>query len=458
MDFYPRIRKQWEIITQNYPWYFIGFLILAGIIPKIYIVSNLFWIGRVSMDALAVTEQYEFIGSTMEVLQGMIPIAVLALVAQHYHHREKVIEIVKAGLILQIIISLAITVFIVFFIRDVVGMIGTHVSIVDLTGEYLLVRAIVLPIEAVSYTLLIAIKSLQKGKEQLILITTAIIVNIALDLFLVSNTPVSLHLGVQGVAIGYLLTKIVLLVISLAYLIHILKLNITSIITTAWRHQVVPLFKIGSWSGIETAIRSIGIVWILIVLNGLGTAEYGGFGLATWIFWILLMPVIALGQGTSVLVGNYSSEKRYGDLLNIMKTSLVLVTIFTLAVVATGILWWQHVSLFLNPNPEIVAFSVTVFMWYFIGFVGYGIGIVLRSIFYGTGQTRYIFYISCITNLGMILPFFILIQVGILTPTFPMVVAVCMIVNVVDPILAFLWARKVISEFPVMTPDVNPSV
>ncbi|MFA5213035.1 MAG: hypothetical protein WC406_06860, partial [Methanoregula sp.] len=122
MDFSPRIRKQWGIITQNYPWYFIGFLILAGIIPKIYIILNLFWIGRISMDALAVTEQYEFIGSTMEVLQGMIPIAVLALVSQHYHHREKVIEIVKAGLILQIIISLAITVFIVFFIRDVVGM------------------------------------------------------------------------------------------------------------------------------------------------------------------------------------------------------------------------------------------------------------------------------------------------------------------------------------------------
>lgn len=458
MDFYTRIRAQWQIITSVYPWHFIGFLILAGIIPQIYILSNLFWIGRISTDALAITEQYEFIGTAMEVLQAMIPIGVLALVAQHYHNREKVIEIVKAGLILQITISLIITVIIVFFTQEVTGMIGTPIEIGTLTREYLLLSSIVFPFEAVGYILLVAIKSLQKGKEQLILVTISIVMNIVLDLFLISSTPISLQLGVPGVAIAYLLSKMLLMVMSVAYLIHILKINITSIITTTWRHQVVPLFRIGGWTGLETVVRMIGYVLILAALNELGTDEYGGFGLALSVMWMFFTPVFALGQGTSILVGNYLSEKRYGDLLNIMKTSLVLVTAFALAIAITGIVWWHDVSLFLNPNPEIVAYSDATFTLLIIGFIGFCIGVVLRSIFYGTGQTRYIFYITCITNLGMILPFFALIWTGIITPTFTMVVMVYLIVYIVDPILAFLWARKVVSKFPVVKNDAASSV
>ncbi len=48
--FYIHVKKQWEIITQAYPWHFIGFLILAMLIPKSYELSNIYWIGRISMD------------------------------------------------------------------------------------------------------------------------------------------------------------------------------------------------------------------------------------------------------------------------------------------------------------------------------------------------------------------------------------------------------------------------
>lgn len=447
------MKKHWEIITRDYPWHFIGFLILGGIIPKIYILLNLFWIGRISGDAIAITEQYEFLGTAMEVLQGMIPIGVLALVAQHYHNRKNVIEIVKAGLILQIALSLVISGIVIVFTQAVTGMIGTPLSIADLTREYLLLRAIALPVEAVGYILLIAIKSLQKGKEQLILVTISIIANVVLDLFLISSTSVSLHLGIHGVAIAYLLSKLLLMVASLAYLIHILRIDITLIITTAWCHQVIPLIRISGWSGLETAIRMLGYLGVLFLLNGLGTDMYGGFGLGMWILFILLMPVFALGQGTSVLVGNYFSEKRYGDLLNIVKTSLVLVIAFALTIALAGIVWWHDLSLFLNPNPGIVAYSDVTFTLLIIAFIGYCIGIVLRSIFYGTGKTQYIFYITGLTTLGIILPLFALFWTGILIPTFTTVVMVYLIVYIIDPVLAFLWARKVVSEFPVVDHD-----
>ena len=425
-----------------------GFLVLVYLLPYLYTVTNIFWVGRISNDAFAITEQYEFIALAINALEDFIPVGALVLTAQHFHNNKKIIEILKAALILQAALSLCLTVLIFFFNQEFIAMVGTPGSIVTPTMEYLVLRSITIPFYLISCTLIVTIKSLQKGKEAFLLIAISIAVNILLDLLLISNTPVSLQMGVAGVVIAYLITQIVLTAIAAAYLFPLLKITIRSFLTTSWRQEVFPIVRIGGWSGLECAIRMIGVVWILIILNGLGTNEYGGFGIATWIFWILLMPIFAIGQGTSILVGNYFSERRYGDLLNIVKTSFLVVLVFILAVVGTGIFWWHHVSIVLNPNPEVAAFSVATYSGLIIGMIGYGIGVILRSIFYGTGQTRYIFYVGMIANVGIILPFFILVQGGILTPTFPMVMMVYLIANFVDPILKIYWARKVVAGFP----------
>lgn len=449
------IKKHWDTITQAYPWHFIGFLILAMLIPKFYDLSNVYWIGRISTDALAITEQYEFIAVTIEIVNEMIPFGILALVAQNYHNREKVIEILKAGLIIQIAFSLIVTGIVVFFTKDFVGTIGTPAEIVNLTTGYLLLKSIALPFEAIAYILLIAIKSLQKGKEALILVTISVIVNMILDLFLISNTSVSLHLGIQGVAIGYVVSKVLLMIISVAYVIHLLQLDIATILKTKWRDHVAPLFRIGGWTGLDSLVRNVGYMGLLLVLNVMGTNEFGGYGLAMWVMWTLLIPVLALGEGTSVIVGNCFGEKRYEDLLNVVKTSMVLVIIIMLAIAGIGIVWWENLSTFFNPNPNMVTFSVATFWWLIIPYIGFGIGTIFRSIFYGTGQTRYIFYIACIINVGMILPFIALIKMGIITASFSSVMMFYMISFLLDPVLAFIWARKVVSEFSVKNVVAN---
>jgi len=180
----------------------------------------------------------------------------------------------------------------------------------------------------------------------------------------------------------------------------------------------------------------------------MGTNEFGGYGLAMWVMWTLLIPVLALGEGTNVIVGNYFGEKRYEDLLNVVRTSMVLGIAIMLAIAGIGVLWWQNLSTFFNPNPDMVTFSVATFWWLIIPYIGFGIGTIFRSIFYGTGQTRYIFYIACVINIGMLLPFIALIKMGIITASFSSVMMFYMISFLLDPVLAFICARKVVSEFP----------
>ena len=105
MNSFTSLRNYWETLTRAYPWHFIIFLVLAMLIPKLYELSDIYWIGQISFDALAITEQYEFLAVIIEIVNEAIPFGVLALVAQNYHNREKVISILKAGLLLQIAFS-----------------------------------------------------------------------------------------------------------------------------------------------------------------------------------------------------------------------------------------------------------------------------------------------------------------------------------------------------------------
>ncbi|MBR1369814.1 hypothetical protein RJ53_10135 [Methanocalculus chunghsingensis] len=446
MSLFAPLEKYWRTISTAYPWHFIGFLLLAMIIPKVYELSNVYWIGQISFDALAITEQYEFIAVTIEIVNEAIPFGILALIAQNYHNREKVISILKAGLILQLFFSLIVTCIVVFFTNEFVATIGTPAEIVELTKSYLLLKSIALPFEAVAFILLIAIKSLQKGKEALILVSISVFINVILDLLLVSNTSISMQLGIQGVAIGYVISKVVLMIISVAYTLHLLQLGWVTIIQTKWKEEVVPLFRIGGWTGLDSLVRNSGYIGLLLVLNLLGTNEFGGYGLAMWVMWTLLIPVLALGEGTSIVVGNYFGERRFTDLLNVVKVSMVLVIGIMLSIAVIGIFFWEDLSRFLNPNPDMISYSVETFWWLIIPYIGFGIGTILRSVFYGTGQTRYIFYISCFINIGLIVPFVALVVLGIVPASFTSIMMFYMIAFLVDPLLAYIGVRRVISQ------------
>ena len=53
-------------LLKEYPWDFMGFLILALLIPRIYSLTNTYWVGHIDYSALAIAEQYEFMGILIE--------------------------------------------------------------------------------------------------------------------------------------------------------------------------------------------------------------------------------------------------------------------------------------------------------------------------------------------------------------------------------------------------------
>lgn len=437
------LSRKWAEWSKPYPWSFMGFMLLVFLVPQFYNLTNVYWIGRISLDALAITEQFEFVSVSIEIVNETIPFGVLALVAQNYKNREKILSILKAGLIVQVFFSILLMTVIIFFNSQFVKTIGTPQEIVETTRMYLTLKSIALPFESIAFLLLIGIKSMRKGKEAVYLVLFSVILNMALDLTLISNRSFSLQMGIQGVAIGYVISKVALMIVSTIYLGHILKINWTKFIEKVeYKNMFKPLFKIGGWTGLDSLTRNLGYIGLLTVLNVIGVNEFGGYGLAMWVMWTLIIPVLAIAEGTNVAVGNLYGEERYGDIRRVIYTSIALATFTMLLISIIGVFSWEGISRFFNPNPDMIEFSTETFWWLMFPYVLFGIGIVTKSLFIGTGNTRYIFFISLAVNGGLIAPFVIMARTGMIPPTYTSVMGLFFVVFVMDLVITFFFANR----------------
>jgi Na+-driven multidrug efflux pump len=75
---------------------------------------------------------------------------------------------------------------------------------------------------------------MRKGKNVLYIVLFSVALNMVLDLFLISNTSLSLHMGVEGAAIGYVVSKIALFLVASAFAIRILGLKWRSLSLSRW--------------------------------------------------------------------------------------------------------------------------------------------------------------------------------------------------------------------------------
>ena len=81
-----------------------------------------------------------------------------------------------------------------------------------------------------------------------------------------------------------------------------------------------------------------------------------------------------------------------------------------------------------------------------IPYVFYGIGSVLKSVFYGTGITKYICYISTWCNFGLIIPFWVFAKLGYFAASFENVMILFVLVFVIDLLITLPYLRDVLNR------------
>lgn len=440
-SFLNRFRTAWP----SYPKSFMGLLVIAWAIPAVYTLVNTFFIGQMEMEAIAISEQYENVGVILEILLETFPLAVLALVARDMTRPETARQVVRSAMVMQLVLTVGFMLLILVGTGLFVSAINTPVEIQRRTEAFLRVKVLAVPFESLGLLFIIALKAMRKGGLAVGIAAAGVAMNVVLDVLLISNFSFSLRLGLIGSAWDYVATRVTVFFVAGAAFYAAIRAKPEFRLE---RKEARAILRIGKYTGLESAVRNAGyILGVLIILNTLGAAEYGGYGVAMTIMWLIfLIPVQALGEATNVAIGNEYGKRNLRSMRNVQFVSLVVMGGYMATMMLLGVFVWEPLSWFFNTNAAIVTYSVATFHYLAVPYVFYALGTALRSLFIGTGKTFYFLIPSTVVNLGIYIPLGILVKIGTITPTFDLLMVLSIAVFSLDLVVVSSLVRRQYGE------------
>lgn len=413
-------------------------LLLFGFLPTIYTSVRVFFLGDLPMDwGFNIASQISWVSLIYEVLQEGIMLPIFFLMGKSLQNKLEFENKIRTGLIITFVIYASISIILIIFVKPLLVFMSQKETLLAATSTYIRLETIASIFSTLVQFVLLIFITLKKERILLIALFVQMILSIVLDTFLVSSLPISLNIGVNGIAITNLSVNFLLLLVLLFKLKEI-GFNIfkKSKLNFAWTKE---WFFVGGYSGLESFIRNLAFtIMIIKMVNVVG--EQGTFWVANGFIWgWLLLPILQLGQ----LIKRDCGE--FGNRAIIEKTKgyFYLTGIIVAIWVITIPLWKPFIHYFLNIETYETVYKIALISIIF--YIAFAFNNVVDSVFYGIGKTQYMLFQSIVINSVFYGSMYILYIYGIYKPTLMKIALMFSFGIFLDAILTFaifLWLLK----------------
>ena len=302
-------------------------------------------------------------------------------------------------------------------------------NIIEASANYIRIESVANIFSILCQFSLVTLLTLNKDIHIYALTVLRLILCVLSDTFFVSSLPVSLNLGVNGIAISNILVNAIILFASL-YLLS--KENVLILkkrkLNFAW---IKDFLKIGGISGFESFVRNLAyMVMILRMVNVV--SEQGTYWVANNFIWgWLLMPILQLGE--------LIKQETATDKNNISKNTLGYFGLTTII----SFLWFVTIPLWKPFMSNILAFEeVDKLFELVLALVGFYVFFAFQNIFdstfYGLGKTNYMLLESVVTNTIYYGIAFILYVMDVWAPSLIGIALLFGFGNVFDSVVSFV--------------------
>ena len=391
----------------NYKLYFA--LLVLGFAPTIYTTVRIYFLGSLPGEyTFSIAGQLSWVNLLYEIINEAIILPLFYFIGKIATDKKEFTNRAKTGMLMSLSIYLALSAVVICFTKPLLSLMATDVSILDASAEYIRIESVANIFLILTQFALVALVTVNKSKYLYVLTFARLLLSLICDTFLVSSLPVSLNLGVNGIAYSNIIVNILLLLVSLVLLS---KENINVFSKSRLKFSWVKEFvKVGSISGLESLVRNVAyMVMISRMVNEVG--EQGVYWVANNFIWgWLLLPVLQLGE---LIKQEVATDKD-----NIRKNTLGYFGITAII----SVLWLVSIP-FWNPfMANVLQFDdvnklfelVLVLVGFYVLFAFQN---VFDSIFYGLGKTKYMLFESVVTNTVYYGTAFVLYLSGLWTPS-----------------------------------------
>ena len=387
---------------------FIAHLVL-GLCPAIYTTVRVFFLGQLPNDqAYSIAGQLSWVSLLYEVLSEAIILPLFYFMGRVKHDKKAFSNRLRTGMLVSLIAYLLLSAVIFAFAEPLLSLMAADRSIIAASAVYIRIESVAHIFSLLAEFALVALISVHKSSYLYIFTAARLVLSVVADIFLVSELPVSLRLGVDGIGYSDIFVNVFLLAVALL-LLHRegVKVFAKEKLSFGWMKE---FFRVCGISGAESLVRNLAyMLMVSRMMNVVG--EQGTYWVANSFIWgWLLLPVLELGELIKAETAEGEENVRKNTLGYIFITFVI-----TLLWAASIPLWKPFMTYALGFDDVDKLFSLVLLL---VGFyVLFAFQNIFDATFYGRGKTHYMLFESVVTNSIYYGTAFVLYLTGVFVPT-----------------------------------------
>lgn len=416
-----------------------GVLLLFGLLPTVYKTVRIYFLGDLPTDwGFNIASQIAWVNILYEVLQEGILLPVFFLMGKSLGNRKELEIKIRSGLVVIFLVYTLLSILLFIFIKPLLLFMEQKEHLVAATSAYIRLETLAASFGIVVQYLILILIILKQERYLLRTLWIQMTATIVSDTFLISSLPVSLNLGVNGIAIGNLGVNMLLLAFLLRYLRREgYRLFPIQRIELGW---MMEWLVVGGYSGLESFIRNLAfLVMVLRMVNIV--EEQGTFWVANSFIWgWLLLPILQLGQLVKRDCGVYNDKAISEKMTGYFLLTGIIATIW----IASIPLWQPFIQYVMNVEEYGKVFNIVLISLGF--YVLFAFNHVIDSVFYGIGKTQYMLFQSIVINVVFYGGLFILYSMGVYQPSLNLIVLTFASGIALDAVVTFVMFRYVVKR------------
>ncbi|KAG8831934.1 hypothetical protein FRC17_002339 [Serendipita sp. 399] len=286
------------------------FNICAFILPALYGTLSKLWVANIDASQVVTTDVYTYIGVIVEVINEGLPRASWVIIGDKSSRTTSSrLQLAYTLIITQMILGLLLS---IVFLSAATRLASAFVpeAVRDISLEYVRLSAFSALASATEYSVSLSTRALDRPDIPLLISSTKFLVNILLDLILISKFHVpSVVPTVKLQAIIRLTCDLISAFTGLAYFVYRNQKKYRHVEREEKLRPSVSALKVlirpGLFTFTESAIRNALYLWLIHGIISMSADYATAWGVFNTIRWGLIMvPVLALEASTLAFVGH----------------------------------------------------------------------------------------------------------------------------------------------------------
>lgn len=366
-------------------------MILEMVMESLFAVVDIFFVGKLGPGAIATVGLTESVLMIIYAVGMGISIAATALVSRrfgekNYHKAGSVTyQLMVTGLVLALLTGGIAT----YFAGEILALMGAEPDVVASGIAY----AQIIFAGSVAIIMLFLINGAFRGAGQPHLAMRALWIangaNIILDPVLIFGIGFIPALGLEGAAWATTAGRSLGVVYQLYHLFngrHLLKITRENMVVSF--AVIARILKVSSGGMGQYLIDSASWIFLTRIIAEFGSNALAGYTIAFRIIIFTLLPAWGLSSAAATLVGqNLGAQKAKRAELAVWLTARYNV-IFMAAVTLIFLLFGEHLSAIFTSEAEVIRIASKALSIITLGYIFFGLGMVMVQAFNGAGDTR----------------------------------------------------------------------